>query len=95
MSELNNCLTKSMEQFSSSEASSCPAAEEIPLLLCKTKGGGCNDERQPPVSVLSYMNPVHPITSYLFQARVNMISPPSPTVFKVAFFPFRFSNQNC
>lgn len=85
-SKLNNCLTKSMEQFSSSEALSCSATQEM-------KGGCRNDKCQPPVSVLSYMNPIHPITSYLFQARVNIILPLSPTVFKVAFFPSGFPTK--
>ena len=71
-------LTYSMEQSPSREANRFSASQGITRILRSPKVHYHVHKRQPPVPILSHLDPVHTPTSYLLKCNLNIILPSRP-----------------
>jgi hypothetical protein len=74
---LTHSLTHSIHH-SPSEANRFAASQAIPRILWIPKVHYRIHKCQPPVSILSQLNPVHTTTSYFLKIQLNIILPPTP-----------------
>jgi hypothetical protein len=70
-------LTNYMELNPSSEPASCAASEEFPSILCNPKVHYRLHKSPLLVPILSQINPVHTVLSYLSMIHFNTIHPPT------------------
>jgi hypothetical protein len=73
----SNKLTNCMELRPSLEAISCAATQEFRKILCNTKVYYRAQKSLPLGPILSQINPVHTIPSYLSKINFNVILPPT------------------
>ena len=92
---LTYLLTYSMQQSPSWEAARFSASQEIPCILWNPKVHYRSHKFQPPVLILSQLDPVHTTTSHFLKIHLNTriilsSTPGSPKW----FLSFRFPHQN-
>jgi hypothetical protein len=81
-----------MEQIPLEKLTVRSASQEIPCILCNPKVHYRVHTSPPPVTILSYMNPIHTLTPYR-NIHFNIVLPSTPKSYDWSL-PFRLSNQN-
>jgi hypothetical protein len=74
----NILLDNSMEPSTARENITCAATQEFPSILCNLKVHYHSHKNPPLVCILSQINPVHAIQSFVSKLYLNIIPPPPP-----------------
>ena len=80
-----------MEQRPSWQANRSSASQEIPLILWNPMVHYRNHNSQPPVALLSQIDPVYAPSSHIFSFHFNTILPSTPGSSKI-LMSFKYEN---